>query len=35
VLVLGTHFTSPNAGHIVTEKGARRFVPVKERAEDD
>jgi glyoxylase-like metal-dependent hydrolase (beta-lactamase superfamily II) len=32
VLVLGTHFTSPNAGHIVTEKGGRRFVPAKEQA---
>ncbi len=34
VLVFGTHFTSPNAGHIVTEKGGRRFVPVKEQAGD-
>ena len=31
VLVLGTHFTSPNAGHIVTEKGGRRFVRSKSR----
>jgi hypothetical protein len=34
VLVLGTHFTSPNAGHIVSETGGRRFVPAKEQAED-
>ena len=31
VLVLGTHFTSPNAGHIVSETGGRRFVRPKSR----
>ncbi len=34
VLVLGTHFTSPNAGYIVTEDSGRRFVPADEEADD-
>jgi glyoxylase-like metal-dependent hydrolase (beta-lactamase superfamily II) len=36
VLVFGTHFTSPNAGHIVSEKGGgRRFVAAPEQPDDE
>jgi len=34
VLVLGTHFPSPNAGHIVRDKGGWRFVSAEEGSDD-